>query len=41
VLRLNQLGVFEEIKEEDTKVDFSSSSEPKVDVTLRVTEKGR
>jgi len=39
-LRLNQLGYFEEIKEEDAKVD-PNPNEPKVNVTLKVQEKGR
>ena len=39
-MRLNQLGYFEEIKEEDAKVD-PNPNEPKVDVTMKVQEKGR
>jgi outer membrane protein insertion porin family len=39
-MRLNQLGYFEEIKEEDMKV-VPNPNEPKVDVTLKVQEKGR
>ncbi len=38
--RLNQLGYFEEIKEEDAKVD-PNPNEPKVNVTMKVQEKGR
>jgi outer membrane protein insertion porin family len=38
--RLNQLGYFEEIKEEDTK-PVLNPNEPKVDVTMKVQEKGR
>src|SRR6185295_1431697 len=39
-MRLNQLGYFEEIKEEDAKAD-PNPNEPKVDVTMKVQEKGR
>jgi outer membrane protein insertion porin family len=39
-MRLNQLGYFEEIKEEDTK-PVLNPNEPKVDVTMKVQEKGR
>jgi len=38
--RLNQLGYFEEIKEEDAKID-PNPNEPKVNVTMKVQEKGR
>src|SRR5262245_37985823 len=38
--RLNQLGYFEEIKTEDAEVK-PSASEPQVDITLKVKEKGR
>jgi outer membrane protein assembly factor BamA len=40
VSRLNQLGLFEEIKIEDFQITFSPN-EPKVDVILRVQEKTR
>ena len=39
-LKLNQLGYFEEIKEEDAKYD-RNPNEPKVDVTMKVQEKSR
>jgi outer membrane protein insertion porin family len=39
-MKLNQLGYFEEIKEEDAKVE-PNPSEPEVDVTLKVQEKSR
>jgi outer membrane protein insertion porin family len=39
-MRLNQLGYFEEIKEEDAKID-ASHDEPKVNVTMKVQEKSR
>lgn len=39
-MRLNQLGYFEEIREEDAKVD-PHPTESEVDVTLKVQEKGR
>jgi outer membrane protein insertion porin family len=39
-LKLNQLGYFEEIKEEDAKVDTDPTN-PQVDVTLKVQEKSR
>ena len=38
--RLNQLGYFEEIKEEDVKVE-PNPTDPKVNVTMKVQEKGR
>src|SRR6266446_10559391 len=38
--RLNQLGYFEEIKPEDAEVK-PSSTEPQVDINLKVKEKGR
>jgi outer membrane protein insertion porin family len=38
--RLNQLGYFEEIKAEDAEVK-PSSTEPQVDINLKVKEKGR
>jgi outer membrane protein insertion porin family len=38
--KLNQLGYFEEIKEEDAKID-RNQTEPKVNVTMKVQEKGR
>jgi outer membrane protein insertion porin family len=38
--RLNQLGYFEEIKTEDAEVK-PSSTEPQVDINLKVKEKGR
>src|SRR5262245_14999328 len=40
LLRLNQLGYFEEIKNQDAEVK-PSPSEPKVDINLKVKEKGR
>ena len=40
ILRLNQLGYFEEIKEEDAKVE-QNPNEPKVNLTMKVQEKGR
>jgi len=40
LLRLNQLGYFEEIKNEDAEVK-PSPTEPKVDINLKVKEKGR
>ena len=40
MLRLNQLGFFEDIKEEDSWIK-PSLSEPKVDINLRVKEKAR
>jgi outer membrane protein insertion porin family len=40
LLRLNQLGYFEEIKPEDAEVK-ANPTEPEVDITLRVKEKGR
>jgi outer membrane protein insertion porin family len=40
VLRLNQLGYFEEIKTEDAEIK-PHPTEPKVDVNLKVKEKGR
>jgi outer membrane protein insertion porin family len=40
VQRLNQLGYFEEIKEEDAEVK-PHPTEPEVDITLKVKEKGR
>jgi outer membrane protein insertion porin family len=40
VQRLNQLGYFEEIKQEDAEVK-PSPSEPQVDINLKVKEKGR
>src|SRR4029077_20347419 len=39
-MRLNQLGYFEEIKEEDAKID-PHPNDSKVDVTMKVQEKGR
>jgi outer membrane protein insertion porin family len=39
-MKLNQLGYFEEIKEEDAKVD-PDPSDPQVNVTLKVQEKSR
>jgi outer membrane protein insertion porin family len=39
-MRLNQLGYFEEIKEEDAKID-PNPNEPKVNVTMKVQEKSR
>jgi outer membrane protein insertion porin family len=39
-MRLNQLGYFEEIKEEDAKAD-PLPNEQKVNVTMKVQEKGR
>ena len=39
-MRLNQLGYFEEIKEEDAKAD-PLPNEAKVNVTMKVQEKGR
>jgi outer membrane protein insertion porin family len=39
-MRLNQLGYFEEIKEEDAKID-TRHDEPKVNVTMKVQEKSR
>src|SRR3989475_12210749 len=38
--RLNQLGYFEEIKPDDAEVK-PSSTEPQVDINLKVKEKGR
>jgi outer membrane protein insertion porin family len=38
--RLNQLGYFEEIREEDAKIE-PNANEPKVDVTMKVQEKSR
>jgi len=38
--RLNQLGYFEELKEEDAEVK-PSATEPQVDINLKVKEKGR
>jgi outer membrane protein insertion porin family len=38
--RINQLGYFEEIREEDAKVD-PDPTQPEVNVTLKVQEKGR
>ena len=38
--RLNQLGYFEEVKKEDAEVK-PSATEPQVDITLKVKEKGR
>lgn len=38
--RINQLGYFEEIKEEDAKAD-PNPNEPEVNVTMKVQEKGR
>src|SRR6185295_15531165 len=38
--RLNQLGYFEEIKTEDAEIK-PSSTEPQVDINLKVKEKGR
>lgn len=38
--RLNQLGVFEDVREEDASI-VPSQSEPKVDINLRIKEKGR
>ena len=38
--RLNQLGYFEEIKTEDAEVK-PSTTEPQVDINLKVKEKGR
>jgi beta-lactamase regulating signal transducer with metallopeptidase domain len=40
VSRLNQLGFFEDIKEEDSWIE-PSPNEPKVDITLRLKEKTR
>ena len=40
LLRLNQLGLFEEIKTEDFRVE-PSPSEPEVDIELRVKEKAQ
>jgi beta-lactamase regulating signal transducer with metallopeptidase domain len=40
LLRLNQLGSFEEIKEQDVRVQLSPT-EAKLDVNIRVKEKGR
>ena len=39
-MRINQLGYFEEIREEDAKVE-PHATEPEVNVTLKVQEKGR
>ncbi|HET9218577.1 MAG TPA: outer membrane protein assembly factor BamA, partial [Terriglobia bacterium] len=39
-MKLNQLGYFEEIKEEDAKID-ANHDEPKVNVTMKVQEKSR
>ena len=39
-MKLNQLGYFEEIKEEDAKID-AKHDEPKVNVTMKVQEKSR
>lgn len=39
--RLSQLGFFEEIKFEDAAIRPSVTGEPKVDIELRVQEKGR
>ena len=39
-MKLNQLGYFEEIKEEDAKID-RDPDEPKVNVTMKVQEKSR
>jgi outer membrane protein insertion porin family len=39
-MRLNQLGYFEEIKEEDAKVD-QHPTDPTVNLTVKVQEKGR
>ena len=39
-MRLNQLGYFEEIREEDAKIE-PNPNEPKVDVTMKVQEKSR
>ena len=41
VLRLNQLGYFEEIKAEEDAEVKPSATEPKVDINLKVKEKGR
>jgi outer membrane protein insertion porin family len=38
--RLNQLGYFEEIKQEDAEIK-PSATEPQVDINLKVKEKGR
>jgi hypothetical protein len=38
--RLNQLGIFEEIKNEDVRINFLSN-DPKLDIEIRVKEKGR
>jgi len=38
--RLNQLGVFEDIREEDASI-VPFQSEPKVDINLRIQEKGK
>ncbi len=40
LLRLNQLGYFEQVKEEDATIN-TNEREGKVDVTLKVQEKGR
>ena len=40
LLRLNQLGYFEEIKDEDAEIK-SDPTKPEVDITLNVKEKGR
>jgi outer membrane protein insertion porin family len=39
-MRLNQLGYFEEIREEDAKIE-PNPNDPKVDVTMKVQEKSR
>jgi outer membrane protein insertion porin family len=39
-MKLNQLGYFEEIKEEDAKID-ADHDDPKVNVTMKVQEKSR
>jgi beta-lactamase regulating signal transducer with metallopeptidase domain len=39
-VRLNQMGIFEEIKPEDARIDLLPN-EPKLDIDIRVKEKGR
>ena len=41
LLRLNQLGYFEEIRSEDVQIKMSATEpEPMVDINLTVKEKG-
>jgi outer membrane protein insertion porin family len=40
LVRLNQMGIFEVIKPEDARIDLHPN-EPKLDIDIRVKEKGR